>query len=60
MSAGSWAGDVSSMSPTPKPASFRRLACREPPEPLSTYLTRFAMWTAFPSSDYYRGSVTIM
>jgi len=26
---------------------------------LSTYLTRFAMWTAFPSSDYYRVSVTM-
>jgi len=29
------------------------------PSWLSTYLARFAMWTAFPPSDYYRASVTM-
>ena len=26
---------------------------------VENHLSSFAMWTAFPSSDYYEGSVTI-
>src|SRR5512135_2422502 len=42
------------------PESFRRLACRVPPDlHHRTDLAPFAMWPAFPASDYYGASVAI-